>query len=386
MNAIEYAKNISEYLIRQRRHFHQNPEVSWQEYKTSKHIQSELDKMGIPYVVIDDLGIIATLRGQKASPVIGLRCDMDALPVTEKTGLPFASQNERVMHACGHDSHMAMLLGAAKILSENKAAVSGTVKFIFQPAEESLAGALSILKSPEVNDIDNYMSIHNLSTFPAGKISVQEGPRMSSCGIFKIKVIGKGGHGAFPSLSIDPIVAACALVGNLQSIVSRELDPVECGVVSVCSFNAGNRFNITPEYAELSGTTRGYDKEFLAKLPGIMERVIKHTCEVYRTTYEFNYEQSAPAVFNDPSSSAKARNAVIKILGEDALYDYPKTTGAEDFAFYLQDKPGHLAYVGSGRIDEPVHPFHNPKFDIDERCLVIGAALYAQYALENMDG
>jgi len=379
---MELVRANYDYIIEQRRFFHQNPELSQQEFNTSKHIQNELDTMGIPYVVINDLGIIATLCGEKETPVIGLRADMDALPIVEETGLPFASQNEGVMHACGHDTHMAMLLGAAKVLSENKNALNCTVKFIFQPAEEDLAGALMMLKSPEFDDIDTYMAIHNMNKIPVGKISVQPGPRMAANGTFYIKVIGSGGHGAYPEMSVDPIVAACAVVSNLQTICSREKSPLTTAVISVCTFNAGNRCNIIPAYAELTGTVRGFDQSFLDSLPERMERIIKHTCEAYRATYEFSLEPLALMVVNDPSCTTTAQKAVTKILGDDALYDAPQSTGSEDFSFFIKDKPGVLAFVGSGKPGEEMYPLHNSKADVDEECLINGAALYAQYVLE----
>jgi amidohydrolase len=277
---------------------------------------------------------------------------------------------------------MAMLLGAAKVLSENKDALNCTVKFIFQPAEEDLTGAFMMLESPELDDVDTYMAIHNMNKIPVGKVSAQAGPRMAANGTFTIKVIGSGGHGAYPEMSVDPIVAACALVGNLQTICSREKSPLTTAVVSVCSFNAGNRCNIIPAYAELTGTVRGYDQNFLDSLPEIMERIVKHTCEAYRTTYEFHLEPMALMVVNDPSCTLTAQKAVTKILGEDALYDAPQSTGSEDFSFFIKDKPGVLAFVGSGKPNEEMYPLHNSKADIDEDCLINGAALYAQYVIE----
>ncbi|HCQ8729837.1 TPA: amidohydrolase [Enterococcus faecalis] len=385
MNVMNLANENREYTIGLRRHFHQYPETGWEEFETQKRIKQELDTLGIPYVEVLGTGLVATLEGNKKHPIIGLRTDIDALPVKEDTGLSFASKIEGKSHACGHDGHMAMLLTTAKILSENKDKLNCTVKFIFQPAEELAAGAKEFAKQPEVQDIDNFMAIHIWSPIPVGKISVQAGPRMSSCDMFYLTIKGESGHGAFPDTAIDPIPCAAALVSNLQTIVSREIAPTEPAVVSVCSLNAGNKFNVIPGEAKLSGTTRSFSPEVHAMIPEAMERIIGNTCNAFRTTYDFEYVRGTLPVINEVNSSRRAEAAVRNTLGEDALIDYPKFTGAEDFSYFMQNKPGYLAFVGGGKIHGPVYPHHHEKFDIDEQGLVNGVALFVQYVLETQD-
>ncbi|NLY47366.1 MAG: amidohydrolase, partial [Tissierella sp.] len=284
MNAFKEAKRIEEYVIEMRRYFHKHPEISWKEVNTSNKICEELDKMNIPYTRECETGVIGVIEGKKKNPVIGIRADIDALPMKEDTDLEFKSVNEGVAHSCGHDSHTAMLLGAAKILSENKDQLDCTVKLVFQPAEEFImdSGAKHMILIDEMKDIDNIVAAHIWSNIDSGTISVDVGPRMSSADTFKIEIKGKGGHGAMPADAIDPIVTAGAVISNLQTLVSRELPPTEPCVISVCSFNSGSAPNIIPDMAVLQGTTRSFNNEIRESYPEKMERIIKSTCETFR--------------------------------------------------------------------------------------------------------
>uniref|UniRef100_UPI002FDF8D89 M20 metallopeptidase family protein n=1 Tax=Muricomes intestini TaxID=1796634 RepID=UPI002FDF8D89 len=267
MKSYELALAEKQYIIGLRRHFHSHPELSWQEYATTKKICEELDKLSIPYKKLPKTGVIATLEGTKKHPVIGLRADIDALPIKEVKDLTFKSLNEGVMHACGHDSHMSMLLGAAKILSEHKEELNCTVRFIFQPAEETIQGARTLLNNAEVMECDNLFAIHIFPYIATGKISVEEGPRFTSADTIKFKIMGRGGHGSMPQDTVDPIVASAAVINDLQSIVSREIDPRDTCVISVCSIHAGSAANIIPNNVEMLGTVRTFNPKVREILP-----------------------------------------------------------------------------------------------------------------------
>ena len=385
MNTMELVKEKKDWLIGLRRHFHKHPELGFKEVKTAERIRKELDEMGIPYETVGT-GTVATLKGNAEKPVIGLRCDIDALPITEVKDLPFKSENEGCMHACGHDSHITMLLGAAKILSENKDKLNCTVKFIFQPAEELFGGAKEVIKSGLIDDVDTFAGMHIFPYLPTGTISVEAGPRYTSADSMKIKIIGKSGHGAMPQFSVDPIYVGCEVVNALQSIVSREVDPVETCVISVCKFHAGTLFNVICESAELEGTVRTFSPEMREKLPEMIERVIKNTTAAYRANYEFEYIYGSPATINDEYYSDIAAGTVKKILGDKGLTKYTKTPGGEDFAYMLEKAPGIYAFVGCRNEEQDqCYPLHHDRFDLDENGMLNGCAFYVQYTLDVQD-
>ena len=369
-----------------RREFHQYPEVSWKEFRTTQRIREELDKLNIPYVAVGETGTVATLKGSRDYPVIGLRADIDALPIQEVKDLPYKSQNEGVMHACGHDSHIAMLLSAAKVLSEHREELNCTVKFIFQPAEEAMNGAMSILDSGLVDDLNTVAGMHIFPKLPAGTVSVDPGPRYTSAAFMNIKIIGKSGHGAMPENAVDPIYVACKVVDALQSIASREANPNDTVVVSICTFHCGTRPNIIAECAELSGTVRTFNPELRKSLPERIERIIKGTCEAHRATYEFDYYVDLPATITDERCSRISERAVKKAIGEEHLINFPGTPGGEDFSYFLERTPGVYAFIGCRTPENDcLHELHSNKFNLDEDSMLNGAAFYVQYTLEAQD-
>ena len=383
MNVMELIQQNREYTVSLRREFHQYPELSWKEFRTAKRIREELDKFGIPYVEVAGTGTIATLKGKKDHPIIGLRCDIDALPIQEMTNLPFRSQNDGVMHACGHDSHMAMLLTAAKVLSEHRDELECTVKFIFQPAEEAMNGALKVLESGLLDTLDTVAGMHIFPKLPAGTISVDPGPRYTSAGFMKIKIIGKSGHGAMPESAVDPIYVGAKVVDALQSIASRESNPNDTVVVSICTFHSGTLPNIIAESAELTGTVRTFNPKLQKQLPRIIERISKGTCEAYRATYEFDYYIDIPATITDAHCSEISRRAVEHSIGEEHLIQFPGTPGGEDFSYYLERTPGVYAFVGCRTPENAcLYELHSDKFNLDEDSMLNGAAFYVQYTLE----
>lgn len=372
-------KKYSDYMVEMRRYFHENPEPSTEEYNTSAKIKNELDKMGIPYTSIAGTGIIGTITGAKQGKTVALRADMDALQVNECTGLPFASKKEGLMHACGHDGHIASLLGAAKILNEIKDEIHGTVKLFFQPAEETAWGAKKMIEEGAIEGVDGVFGIHLWADIELGKISVEAGARMASTDLFRIKVTGKGGHGSLPHQGVDAVVVGSAIVMNLQSIVSREISPLEPAVVSVGQIKSGSRFNVIAPDAFMDGTTRAFSAEVRGKFHSMIDRIAKNTAEAYRATAVTEYEYLVPVTINDESCSTIAEETVRETFGEEALTKFPKITGSEDFSYFSNEREGVLCFVGTGT--ENYYPHHHPKFAVDERALPISASMYAAYAV-----
>nr|WP_207739926.1 amidohydrolase [Clostridium sp. 1001271B_150615_H5] len=369
-----------------RREFHKHPELSWKEVETAGRIRAELTGMGIPYEEVAGTGTIATITGKEEQPVIGLRCDIDALPIREVKELPFCSQNPGVMHACGHDGHISMLLTAAKVLSEHRDELKCTVKLIFQPAEELTNGAVKVLESGKVGRLDTVAGMHIFPYLESGTISVDPGPRYTSASFMNIKIIGKSGHGAMPQYAVDPIYVGAKVVDALQSIASRETSPMDTVVVSICTFHSGTMANVFAETAELSGTVRTFNPQLQKELPGMIERIIKNTCEAYRADYEFDYYSDIPATINDEYCSEIAAESVRKILGEKGLVRYAGTPGGEDFSYFLEKYPGVYAFIGCrNESKDCCYSLHNERFDLDEDALVNGAAFYVQYVLDAQD-
>ncbi|WP_026896149.1 M20 family metallopeptidase [Clostridiisalibacter paucivorans] len=383
MNIANLAKNYKDYVIDLRREFHMYPEISWEEVRTSKRVKEELDKMGIPYVSMAGTGVVATIEGKEKGKTVALRADMDALQVTEANDVEYKSKNEGVMHACGHDGHTSMLLGAAKILNDVKDDLEGTVKLFFQPAEELAQGAAKMIEEGCMDGVDGVFGIHLWSDLEYGKISVEAGPRMASADMFKIIVKGLGGHGSLPHQGIDAVVAGSAIVMDLQSVVSREISPLQSAVVSVGVFNSGTRFNVISSSAVLEGTTRCFDPEIRGRFPKVIERIAKNSANSYRAEAQLEYTYGTPPTINTEGASKLATTVVEKLYGTDAVGMMEKVTGGEDFAMYLEKAPGVIAFVGiRNEAKECDYPHHHERFNMDEDALEKGSALYAQYAID----
>ena len=383
MKVKEFAKKYKDQIIAWRREFHENPELSWEEVRTGNRICEELTRMNIEVKRIAKTGVLGILKGDKPGKTVALRADMDALPVKEANDISYKSKNEGVMHACGHDGHIAMLLGAAKILSLMKDEVEGTVIFIFQPAEEMGQGASKMIEEGAMKGVDAILGIHLWADLASGKVSLEPGPRMASTDRFQITIRGKGGHGSMPHQGVDAIVAASAVVMNLQSIVSREIGPLEPAVVTIGKFNGGERYNIISEEVLMEGTTRCFNPQVRDKFPIMIERMIKETAKAYRAEGELEYILGHPSVINDIQISQIASRAVVNNFGEESVVKFEKVTGGEDFAFYGQEAPGLMALVGVRNESKgAMYPHHYKKFNIDEDVLIIGTTLYSQFALD----
>ena len=384
MNVRDITKKYKDYIIEKRRYFHMNPEPSFNEYDTSKVVQEELTKIGIPFEIFAKTGIIATIKGQNPGKTVLLRADMDALEVCEKNNVSYRSQKEGLMHACGHDGHIAMLLGAAHVLNEIKNDISGEIKLLFQPAEEIAKGAKAMIEESKIIDsIDAAFAIHLWQGIPVGKISLESGARMAAADLFSIKVKGKSGHGSMPHETIDAVVVASAIVMNLQHLVSRNTNPLDTLVVTVGKLTAGTRHNIIAGEALLEGTIRSFSDEVWKKVPEQIERVVKNTAAAYNAEAEIDLVRATPPLVNNQDISDILKASAEKLYGEEVVTKYEKTPGGEDFAYFTQAVPGALAFVGIRNDEKGINsPHHNETFDMDEEALEMGANLYAQFAID----
>ncbi|WP_027625164.1 M20 family metallopeptidase [Clostridium lundense] len=379
MTIREIAKEYHQNVIGLRRNFHKSPEASLNEYNTSEMIKEELNKLGIECRTVANTGIIAEIKGKNSGKTVALRADIDALSVTELNQCEFKSQNEGLMHACGHDCHISMLLGAAMVLNDIKDNLNGTVRLIFQPAEEVAKGAKMMIEAGALEGVDGIFGMHVWSDIECGSVSVQEGPLMASSDLFTIKVTGKGGHGSAPHQGVDAVLVSSAIVMNLQSIVSRELDPLQPAVVSVGSLSAGSRFNVIASEGILTGTTRCFNPEIRAKFPKMLKRVVEDTASTFRAEAVLEYSHGTSVVINNKECSDLAKDSLQKIGAKSIVIE--KIMGGEDFAEYLDKVPGVLALVGVRNEDKNAcYPQHHPNYTVDEEALEIGSALYAQYA------
>lgn len=377
------SKEVAPEVIELRHDFHQHPEASMAEFRTTDRIAEELDKMGIPYRRFDPTGLIATIQGGQPGKTVALRADIDALSITETADVPFKSQNEGFMHACGHDTHAAMLLGAAMILNKIKAQLKGTVKLLFQPAEEVATGAKLAIAQGALEGVDMIFGIHIAGQVPAGVVAICPGSSCSAADIFKIKIIGSAGHGAQPEATRDATVAAAALVMNLQTIVSRELPPTQPVVVTVGKLVSGSRFNIVSGEAYMEGTCRSFDPELHHKLPGIMERIAKETAATFRCEAEVEYHMMTEPLVNDPEALELVKQATAKIVDKPEMLVISKPQmGAEDFAEYSVHTQAAFAMVGGGSKE----PNHSDHIVFDEDSFRTGVALHCQVAYDYLNG
>ena len=386
MNIKEAAQKYSDYVVDIRRKIHSNPELSTQEFETSKLVQEELDKIGVPYEICGELGtgVLATVKGALPGKTILIRGDMDALPVVEETDVPFKSKNEGKMHACGHDCHTSSLLTAAHILNDIKDELHGTVKLAFQPAEETAQGAKDMIAAGAMEGVDGVYGMHVWSGVPVGTACAAAGGRMASAGMFEIWVQGKGGHGAEPANCIDAITCTTAIVNSLQTIVSREFRPIDAAVLTVGKIDAGFRWNVIADKAYIAGTTRCFSNEINKAFPEKIERIAKGVAEAYRCTVECKFTDLVPPTVNHPFMASICEGAIKTILGENANYDFEPTTGGEDFAFFIDAAPeqmGAICLLGvRNEAEGCCFEHHSPKFKVDESALVNAAALYCQVA------
>ncbi len=363
-------------MVAIRRHLHMHPELSMVEHETASMVADELAKLGLDEVRtgVGETGVVGILRGGKPGPVTLLRADMDGLPIEEANAVAYRSVNAGVMHACGHDGHVAILLAAARTLAERRADVPGTLVLCFQPGEEGKAGALKMIKDGVLEHprVDRTFALHLYSGLDVGKIGVRDGPYFASADEFDLIIRGKGGHGAMPQNSFDPIVAGAHVVSMLQTVISREIAPKDPAVVTVGAFTSGTTFNVIPDHAHLKGTVRAFDEAVRRSMPERMERVIKGVAAALRVDYEFNYHWSYPPTVNDAAMNDIVRSVGRAELGADNVVEHEIVMWAEDMSFMQNERPGAYFIVGSRGGEATAIPHHNAHFDIDEAALDIG--------------
>lgn len=382
------AEKYEDYMIGMRRDFHAHPELSWEETRTSGIVRAELDRLKIPYERPVETGVVAVIEGRgngTEAKTLALRADLDALPGRELNDhLSYKSQVEGCMHACGHDAHTASLLGAAHILSELQNKFSGTVKLFFEPAEEMGGSIHKFIEAGYLEGLDGCFAIHVWSELPVGKISCQEGTRMAGTDHFYCKVKGKGGHGALPHLAVDPVTAACSIVLNLQTIASREMNPLEPFALTIGRIAGGERFNVIPGEAFFDGCIRSFDPALKKRCKEIIERVASNTAKALRAEFQWiDYCTGTPPVINQREAAERARSVVTDLFGDDALAGMPRIMASEDFGTFLEKVPGLIAFVGAGNSAKGCNfSHHHGNFNIDEDAIKTSAALYAGYALE----
>lgn len=378
----EVEANFGEQIVALRRDIHREPELGFDTERTAKKVLAALD--GLPLDIemgVARNGVVATLR-RGEGPTVALRADMDALPIEEETGLPFSSWIGGRMHACGHDGHTSMLVGAAHALSREdlRDRLNGTVKFVFQPAEEGGGGGRVMVDEGVADEVSSIFALHLWPGLPFGKVATKAGPIMAAADAFEMEIIGSGGHGAMPHLAADAVVIAAQVVTALQTVVSREVDPVEPAVLTVGEIGAGTAFNIIPEKARIGGTVRTLNPDLRRRIPGRMEAVARGIAKGMRGDANLDYIFSYPVTANDEGAACRALDVAEELFGGHSVLELSNPSmGAEDFAYFLEKVPGAFIWLGVG---EDVAGLHTPQFAFDEEILPRGSALLAALALE----
>jgi len=370
-------------VIKIRRDLHRIPETAYMEKKTSAYVTEYMRKEGLRVTTgIAQYGVVGLMETGRPGPTLMIRADMDALPITEKTKLLFASIHDGAMHACGHDGHMAMVLVALTVLSRIKSQFKGNIKFLFQPAEEGPGGAKPMIEEGVMDNpiVDYSIGCHVWQEIPAGSIGVRSGQFMAAMGRFDIKIKGKGGHGAMPHLSIDSLEIGVQVICALQRIVSRKMNPLSPSVITVGSFHAGTAFNVIPGEAEMCGTTRTFDRDVWHSWEERMNKVISGVCKSMDADYELVYTLGYPPTVNDKDIADVVRHSAILVVGKNNVVTPERTMGGEDMAFYLEKSKGCFFCLGVGK--EEGGPIHSPYFDFNDSLLINGVETYCRVAIE----
>lgn len=385
---LDEARDMTQQVIAWRRHLHQRPEVAFHEHETARFVREVLS--GIPGLVVSrptETSVMARLLGASTGRVVAVRADMDALPIHEENDVPWRSQVDGAMHACGHDGHTSIVLALATLLAQHRDQLAGEVRFVFQHAEElAPGGAEEMVRQGVMDGVDTVIGIHLWAPMPVGRIGIISGPAMAAPDSFQCTIVGDGGHAAIPHMTVDPIAVGAQVVTALQHIVSRHVDPLDPAVVSVTQFHAGTTFNVIPGSAMLTGTVRTFDATLRVRIPELMERIIKGICDAHGARYELSIERGYRPVVNDPATCARLERVVHRTFGADVLLSTRPTMGGEDFSAYLQKAPGVFAFIGAGNAVEGIlYPHHHPRFNIDEASLNIGLRYLTAATLELLE-
>jgi len=377
------ARENRDLVSKLRRDLHRIPETAFTEEKTSRYVADYLKEQGLEVETgIARYGVVGRLDGGNSGKTLMIRSDMDALSVTEETGLDFASTHGGVMHACGHDGHMSMALVAATILNQFKNDLKGHIKFLFQPAEEGPGGAMPMIEEGVMENpaVDYSVACHVWPGIPEGNIGVKAGPLMAAMDRFDLKIIGRGGHGAMPNLCVDALEVGCQVVNALQRVVSRQMNPVNPAVVTVGSFHSGSTFNVIPGEAEMCGTTRTFDRAVWDRFPEQMERIVRGVCESMGASYELDYVKGYPPLINDVEVADVVRRCAEAAVGKERVFEPEPSMGGEDMAYFLERSKGCYFFLGVGR--EGCASLHNSRFDFNEEALLSGIETFCRIAWE----
>jgi amidohydrolase len=383
--AVDVRADVVAEVIATRRDLHVHPELGFEETRTAAIVAERLRSLGYEVTTgIGKTGVVGVIRGARPGKTIMLRADMDALPIDEENAIPYRSQTKGTMHACGHDGHVAMLLGAARLVSERRDEVSGTVCFVFQPAEEGKGGARAMVADGVLErfGIERAYGLHLASAHPVGQLGFHEGPFYASSDSIEITIEGKGGHGASPHLSIDPVYVAAQFVVAVQQVVSRQIDPIEPAVVTIGAIHGGTTHNVIPSRVRLLGTVRAFDAGVRARMAERIERVLRGICESSGASYAFEYIWRYPVTTNDVEQTRYARGLAERLAGPTGVADVPRLMGAEDFSFFAERVPACFFTVGSNGGENSAFPHHHARFDIDESALATGVRMMTALALD----
>ncbi|EJW17502.1 M20 family metallopeptidase [Paenibacillus alvei] len=372
-----------EQTIAWRRYLHQNPELSYEESKTATFVANQLRSFGIEVETgIGGNGLIGRIRNGDGA-VVALRADMDALPIQDEKQCDYRSQVPGVMHACGHDGHTATLLSVAKVLSEQRSLWTGEIRLLFQPAEEvSPGGAQAMIRDGALEGVNRIYGVHLWTPIPTGIVATREGSMMAAVDDFRLTIAGKGGHGGMPHLCTDAVLIGASLVQQLQSIVSRNVSPLQPAVISVGSLQAGTTQNIIADRAELKGTIRSFDPEVRQLLRQRFERIVELTCAMHEAEYEMEFRVGYPALVNDGSEAERVFRIADEVVGQDCVREAEMMMPAEDFAYYVKQIPGCFVLVGAGNEDHARYPHHHPKFDFEESAMLIAGQMLIGLAMD----
>lgn len=390
---LEPARSIQGELVAWRRYLHQHPEVSFEEHQTTAYLAAQVERLGLAPVRRTPTGLWVDIDGPaKGGPRVLVRADIDALPVREATGLSFASENPGAMHACGHDTHMAMALGVIRLLLQSHERISGQVRVLFQPAEETPpGGAPQMIEAGVLEGVESAIGQHVFAlgsegVRETGKAYLAAGPVMAASGRFSLAVRGRGGHGSAPHMSVDAIAVTGAIIGALQHIVARHIDPQKSAVVTVGTIHGGFNQNVIAPEVEMTGTVRTFDPAVEARLVERMQAIVSHTAAAFGAEADLRYEQGYPVVINDPATTDLMRDAAVAVLGLEGVEEAAPLMGSEDFAYYAQHVPSAFLWLGAGNPDvHPPAPNHDPHFAPDEAALSFGTAILTDAALRLLD-
>jgi amidohydrolase len=372
-------------LVEFRRDLHMYPELSFHEENTPKKIADYLRSLGLEVrTEVGGRGVVGLLRGGKPGKTVALRADFDALPIQDEKDVSYKSKIPGVMHACGHDIHTTSLLAVAKVLSEVKEELEGNIVFIHQFAEElAPGGAKPMIEDGCLDGVDVIYGAHVWSTEPFGTVCLNEGYTMAAADSFQIEILGKGGHGATPHLTVDSLIVGSQLAINLQQIVSRKVDPLKSAVVTVGSFHSGNAFNVIPNTALLTGTVRTFDADVRELIEAEIGRIAKSTCETFGASVKYTYSQGYPSLWNHPEETKRVERLAQEVFGEENVNRMTPIMGGEDFAYYLEKVPGTFFFVGGGNPEVgATYPHHHPMFDVDERSMIVTGKVFISAVLD----